>query len=241
MGLHTKLIFFNTHRHISEVYAQLAEACQAKVDNIKMDRISILSQDKNEFESWSRLNINGKKYLVVNPNSSDLMLERRWPAGHFISLINRFADFAPDGMLVVLMGSTPESEYVSGLYEQLSDKAKKITLNAAGQLSLGAVFSLIDSAVLMITSDTGPYHFASSFSTPTISLWGPTSPSHYSLKESHDFIIYKNIYCSPCLYHADNTPCMGDNICVKMIRPFEVLTLVLEFLGIDVPIETSDR
>lgn len=239
MGLHTKLVFFNTHRHISEIYAQLAEACHAKLEDMTMDRILIQKQDEDEFHDWASTNLKDKKYLVVNPNSSDLMLERRWAVEHFIHFINQFANYGDEETSIVLMGAPAECEFVSNLYDRLSEKAKKITLNAAGKLSLGAVFALIDSALLLVTADSGPYHFASSLGKPTISLWGPTSPSHYSLRESRDMIFYKNVYCSPCLYHADDAPCKGNNICMKMIQPSEVLARTLEFLGIDTTIEMS--
>jgi ADP-heptose:LPS heptosyltransferase len=237
MGLHTKLVFFNTHHPISKVYAQLARSCGAEPTDLTIEKISIFAQDRIEFENWAKQHLGGRKYLAVNPNASDLLLERRWPAEYFADFINQFGNLVTNSISIVLLGAPAEREYVSGVYSQLSEKAKRITFNVAGELSLGAVFALIDSALLLITVDSGPYHFATSLNTPTLSLWGPVRPSHYSSEESAKMIIYKNIYCSPCLHHADKPPCKGNNVCMKLIQPFEVLALTLEFLGIDAPNE----
>ena len=41
-------------------------------------------------------------YLVVNPNASDLMIERRWPPERFAVMIDRLVE--QHGLPVVLIG-----------------------------------------------------------------------------------------------------------------------------------------
>ena len=89
--------------------------------------------------------------------------------------------------------------------------------NLAGQLSLGGLFALLEGAACMITNDTGPMHMAWALDTPTVCLFGPVDPRHYAWQGSGVEVIYKRIYCSPCVYEVDEPPCHGNNVCMKLI------------------------
>ena len=72
-----------------------------------------------------------------------------------------------------------------------------------------------------MTNDTGPMHIAFSCGTPTVALFGPASPIQYpGIKNTS--IIYKDVYCSPCVHDFVIPPCNGDNICMKLITVSEV-------------------
>jgi hypothetical protein len=45
-------------------------------------------------------------------------------------------------------------------------------------------------------------------------------------------VFYRSVSCSPCLtaYNHRNSPCDGDNLCLKSILPEEVLEKALEIL-----------
>ena len=59
---------------------------------------------------------------------------------------------------------------------------------------------LIDGAACVITNDTGPMHVAFSLNRPTVCLFGPGSPEHYGVDNPNVQILYKGIFCSPCIY-----------------------------------------
>ena len=62
---------------------------------------------------------------------------------------------------------------------------------------------------------------------PTISFFGPETPSLYGPVSGEYYVFYKNIYCSPCLniYNTKNSDCKN-NECLKLIKPGEVLELI---------------
>jgi len=180
LGLHTHLVYFNEHQHISRIYLQLARACGAiDIDNdYKMEKVNIEDDKKAELKEWLEANNIKEDSLgiAINPNASDLLLERRWPMDYFVSLINALAkDWRGP---IFLLGGLNERRYNDCLYLKLSQEAKKIVFNTAGWLSLQAVMIIISRAKLMITNDSGLYHIASSFDAPVISLWGPGHPEH---------------------------------------------------------------
>ena len=49
------------------------------------------------------------------------------------------------------------------------------------------------------------------------------------LFENH-IIMYKNVYCSPCIYIHIDAPCNGNNICMKNISVDEVFDESLKLI-----------
>jgi len=235
MGLHTHLVYFNESKPISKAYLQLVKACGIKDVDYKIKKIKLQETDRQELKKWMASNniSEGKGYVVVNPNASDLLLERRWPADYFVAVIN--AILKKWRGLVFLVGSPDEYNYVDTLYNKLSEPAKRSTFNIAGKLSLGAVMALIEGASLMLTNDSGLYHIAASFNIPVISLWGPVDPHQYADFNNPKQVVFYNeqMYCSPCLHKTDFPPCRGNNICMKSISPKEVYNKICQMLGVN--------
>ncbi|KPK97820.1 MAG: hypothetical protein AMJ95_07070 [Omnitrophica WOR_2 bacterium SM23_72] len=234
VGLNTHLVYFNDAQPISKIYLQLARACGIKQFEQKIARIQLSPQARSDLRDWlhgRRLKENSD-YIVINPNASDLLLERRWPSSYFVSLINALSE--PWNRPIFLVGSLAERSYVDTLMKQLSPQAQAATFNTCGEFSLETTMALIERARLMVTNDSGLYHIATSFGIPVISLWGPVNPSHYADMERKDnFIFYsKDVYCSPCVHRTDFPPCKGNNICMKSISPKDVYLKACKVLKI---------
>lgn len=238
LGLHTHLVYFNDHQHITKIYLQFARACgikNAEMMNYSIEKLFISEKDKDELKNWlENKNIREETpYIVINPNASDLLLERRWPLIYFSALIEALVIGWHNP--IFLVGSHEEYVYNNNLYNRLAQEARKYVFNSAGKISLMATVALIRSCQLIFTNDSGFYHIAGIFNIPTISLWGPGSPSHYSdINRMQDFVFYsKDIYCSPCIYRTEYPPCRGNNICMKSIPPKEVYKKACEILKIE--------
>ena len=67
---------------------------------------------------------------------------------------------------------------------------------------------------------------------PTIAFFGPESPALYRSLDPEAVNYFLGMSCSPCLtaYNHRNSPCDGDNACLKDIRPEEVIEKGLEIL-----------
>lgn len=232
-GLNTHLVYFNDSRSITEVYLYLSAAAGCSVLNTNLVAPSVFKSDYHEAKNilMSFPNLKGKGYFIVNVNASELLLERRWPLTYFSHLIEAMIDTS--AIPVILVGSPSERDYTSNVFNALSENARIMTANAAGQVSLGGTLALIQKARLMVTNDTGLYHVAASLAVPTISLWGPGSPVHYGARRcSKDVVFYSDaIYCSPCLYKIDEPACRGNNLCMKAISPAEVYRSLCCTLG----------
>lgn len=229
-GMHTHMIFFNTKRHISEIYKQMS-FCIGAGPNVNLSGlINILDEDRGKcLHKIKELEIKTSHLVLVNINASDLLIERRWPARKWKEYLEQTVKEFP-GCRFLLIGSPNEYEYVSVLYNKLSAETQEQVFNVAGKFSFGAFLALIERSCLMVTNDSGPLHFAAALNIPTVSIWGPGDPEHYAPIYGLHKTIYESVYCSPCLYHADFPPCKGNNICVKSIEVSTVLNETVEIL-----------
>lgn len=162
-------------------------------------------------------------YIVINPNASDLRIERRWPEENVISLISIIRKRFPE-ISIILIGAKNEKPWVDSIYNSLSPDVNEKVYNTAGSFTLPELFALLNEARLIITNDTGPMHISFALRKPTICLFGPASPTQYG-QNPNAFGIYKNLYCSPCVHDFLTPPCKGDNQCMKLITVKEVAEL----------------
>jgi heptosyltransferase II len=230
-GIYTHLVYFNTRMPIRQLYLQLGRVAGVpageseitgpiRIDDSDRKRIPLLLSQSPEWQLQ-------KPYVVVNPNASDLLLERRWPVAHAVSAIS---DLIALGHQVVLIGAPSEHAFVESLYQQLPSSAQKRVVNTAGVLTLGELIALLDGAACVLTNDTGPMHFAIALCRPTVCLFGPVNPEHYGQRIDHVQIIYSQVFCSPCLHEVDAPPCNGNNICMQRIQPQIVVEAVDRFV-----------
>lgn len=217
MGIYTHMMFFNANIPISEAYLQIARLFKSNKKEVEKAHYPLYPLHKNigDFEPIS----NGK-YVVINPNASDLRLERRWGASNFNQLISRLLAAYTD-IDIIVIGGKDERAYCEKTIAGIDNPRLK---NVAGQTSIDELISIIHKAALLVTNDTGPMHIAFSCGTPTVALFGPASPKQYpGIKTTS--IIYKDVYCSPCVHDFVIPPCNGDNVCMKLITVDEVFEL----------------
>ena len=105
--------------------------------------------------------------VVVHPGAASAA--RRWPAERWARVV---AGLAEAGLDVVVTGSSPEAE----LCAQVA-AAGPGTRDVCGRLSVAELAGLIRSARLLLCGDTGVAHLATAYATPSVLLFGPTSPA----------------------------------------------------------------
>ncbi len=232
MGVHTHMMFFNPRASIAQSYLQMARLIGCKDIVKELFKFQIREVDvRSKTEKLEALNPGSvrKKYIIINPNASDLRLERRWPAAEFITVIEKLNALFPEYNLI-LVGAKNERQYVDVLYSGLKPEIAKCVLNTAGKFTLYELFALINDCSLIITNDTGPMHISFSLEKPTVALFGPASPSQYG-QNKNVFGIYRNLYCSPCVHDFLTPPCYGDNQCMKQITVADVVSLASKILS----------
>lgn len=210
MGVYTHMMYYNTRVPIMQTYLQMARLLKA---NTIVEKLYPLKTDLSPLLEGS--------YIVINPNASDLRIERRWPLENFKLLIEGLRSTYPEKK-IALVGAPNEAEYVAKLHTNFKDEN---IVNTAGKTSFEELIALIQNANFVITNDTGPMHLAAACGIKTIALFGPCSPDQYG-DIDNVIPVYQNLYCSPCVHEFDVPPCFGDNQCMKQIEVSKVLKVI---------------
>jgi len=220
---YTHLMYFNRNCEISQTYLQWARLlnCETispelptlKSTELKSDILSTFELTKNE-------------YLVVNPNASDLRIERRWDIQRFINICEQLIKMYPN-QKIVLIGSKSEKQYVEQIKKHFLDVQNIISI--AGKTNISELIYILKNSKLLLTNDTGPMHLAFAVKVKTVALFGPCSPIQYGIN-NNCYPLYSNMYCSPCIHEFALPPCKGNNICMTTIFVDKVFSTIEEAL-----------
>lgn len=237
----THKVFYNPHHHISKNFIAMVNCLLEKSDGLPFSKTIVKDEDvklekavideetvKKVKEKISSLykDYENKRIVLINPNASDLLPQRRWSKDKYVTLIKMILEKYED-VLVLITGAIGEKKEAESLLKQIDmDRC----INFAGKLHLTELTSLYSISTLMVTNDSGPAHFASVTNMPTIVIFGPETPALYgSLGPSTP--IYAGLLCSPCVnaYNHRKTPCKN-NVCLKVIDTEEVFKEVVKRL-----------
>ncbi|HZX31132.1 MAG TPA: glycosyltransferase family 9 protein [Rhodocyclaceae bacterium] len=162
------------------------------------------------------------RILLVNPNVGDLLPLRRWPSRNFKALIQAVLARRSD-TFVFLLGSDKDAPAVAALEAEVGDRRCR---SLAGTFALAELPALFESSAVLLSSDSGPAHFAAVTSLPVVVLFGPESTARYR-PLGKATAIAAGLPCSPCLSPGDGrrTACR-DNRCMQAISVATVLAEV---------------
>ena len=160
--------------------------------------------------------------VILNPNASDLLPLRKWPAERFQALAERVLAAYPNA-LVVLTGAPSERAGAEALCRGLGSPR---VVSVAGETSLPELLTLYSLADVLVTNDSGPGHFASLTPVHAVVLFGPETPRLFGPLASST-VIWKELACSPCVsvYNHRLSPCTN-NVCMQAITVDEVFEAV---------------
>ena len=244
----TRKVHYNPHIHITKNFLSLIHAAFATQIEVPFSKIhiadsevrleqavidpAVLSKVRERIEKLSAtfgiaFKQGQQRLILVNPNASDLLPQRRWAQQRFSELIQGLNQRYPND-LILITGSPAEFEYV----EKVRAVANvKNALNFAGQVSFAELPPLYTLSDAMVTNDSGPGHFSAVTSLRTVVLFGPETPALYgSIGKS--IPITANLACSPCVSAANHrkTPC-HDNVCMQAITVAQVLDKMMHQLN----------
>ena len=239
----TRKVHYNPHIHITKNFLSLIHAAFTKEIEVPFSKIQIpdsevkLEQaiihpdvmkkvlariEKKAAEAGIPYTYGKNRLILINPNASDLLPQRRWAQQRFSELIQAVNQRYPND-LILITGSPTEFVYV--------DKVRSVAnvknaLNFAGQVTFTELPPLYTLSDVMVTNDSGPGHFSAVTPLRTVVLFGPETPALYG-SIGNSIAITANLACSPCVSAANHrkTPCQ-DNVCMQAISVAQVLDKV---------------
>ncbi len=233
----THPVYYNGMKHITRVFLAQAEVLGASVEDSPAAAALPELQPDGEAsrELAEKIRAAGLDpelpYVMINPNASELCLERRWMADRFADVVDVLLK-ENEGLQAIFVGARNERSYTGEVLALCRDTSR--AANLAGELSIRSLLEALGGAKLFLTVDSGPLHLAALTDTPTVALFGPETPSLYGSLGSRVRTLYAGVYCSPCLnvYNTKTAPCNGNNICMQGICASDVLSASRELLRV---------
>ena len=232
-------VLYNPYHHIARQFLTLVEAVEGRGSprvkrSVGNDELAIppLRLRAGELDEMRRrieadYPVIRERRLVLVYAGGGLLPVRAWPLASFQKLVS---GLVARGFVAGIIGLGEDRPLAAAIRES---SGCEWTLDLTGYTrSVRELMLLFHLADLLVTNDGGPGHFAAMTPIRTVALYGPESPSLYGPLDSKSFSFFSNLACSPCLtaYNHRNSPCDGDNQCLKLIGPEEVLEKALSML-----------
>ncbi len=240
-------VSYNPHIHIAKNFIALINTLLSKEDEVPYSKQKVEDTElvlpeftcsqNDTAQMHERINEYAQGYaeekyhlVLINPNASELLPQRRWMRERYEALIEKILSLRPD-LLVLITGAPGEKEEADQMCIHIGNSR---CVNFAGALKLGELPILYSMATLMVTNDSGPGHFSSITPLPTFVLFGPETPHLYG-SLGNSTAIFAGLACSPCVSAANHrkTACL-DNKCLQAITVEQVYSTILPTLE-DIP------
>lgn len=233
--LYTHRVAYDPARHIAHNYLALADALAGRqpVRGAGLPQLARRCLRDAETEAVQALlstvvaGYAGGPLLLVNPNASEFLPQRRWPVPHFLSLISLLLERHAD-LTVLLVGGASDVATTAAIAAAIADPR---CADSAGRLALPELPALFAAATVMVSNDSGPAHFAAVSDLPVVVLFGPETPALYR-PLGRATVLSASLACSPCVNVGNQrqTGCQ-DNICMSRIAVETVLQAVETILA----------
>jgi heptosyltransferase-2 len=198
---------------VLDSYNRLTEMADAAPDRI----MRLFTTPPDEFAAdlvWRSLKLSKFRTVVaLNPGAA-FGSSKYWSIDSWATVAWQFA--ARGHGVLVLCGPTER------------DMARQIVVQAGCEgvfsladcpISIGLTKACIQRCDLLITTDSGPRHFAAAFDKPVVTLFGPTHIDWTETFHAKAIHLQKQVPCGPCQKRV----CPLDHRCMTLLAPEEVI------------------
>ena len=240
--LMTHRLLYNAHLHTSEMFEAMVEALNrdpamlptfnfTPSANQLVPRFRPSPSEVSEIEALlhrENPGIGSAPIILLNPNASDLLPLRRWPALRYGELARRLLDRYPE-LFIGFTGAPGEAGPNNQLAKEVCSSR---VIPLAGKTTLRELLVLYMRSEILVTNDSGPAHFASLTPIHVVTLFGPDTPALFAARSSNATTLWAGIACSPCVnaYNNRQSVCRN-NLCMQAISVddvFEKVTRIYE-------------
>ncbi|MGE3808335.1 MAG: lipopolysaccharide heptosyltransferase II [Gemmataceae bacterium] len=198
---------------VIDAYDLLAETAGCPRPGHRMELFTTPQDEEVADRVWQREGLLGEQVVCLNPGAA-FGASKYWPSEYFVALARNFVDRL--GVKVLVLCGPKERE----LAQTIADDSHRpgVRTLANYRLSLGLTKACVRRASLLVSTDSGPRHFAAAFEVPVVSLFGPTHIAWTETYFDQAVHLQKKVACGPCQLRS----CPLDHRCMKLLIPEEV-------------------
>ena len=221
------MLFRSAPSPVIEAYNRLAVQLGCPQPSYQMELVTTFRNERAADAVWRQTGLLGCAEVVcLNPGAA-FGSSKHWPTDYFVELAQLLVDRRGYGVLI-LCG--PAEKEMAG---DIVRRTRRPTVHSLGDhpLSLGLTKACVRRADLLITTDSGPRHFAAAFSRPVVTLFGPTHISWTETYYADAVHLQRKVDCGPCQLRT----CPLDHRCMKLLTPQEVFAAAQNLLARRIP------
>jgi len=192
-------------------YNRLAIALGTPDPGYRMELFATPADESAAEGVWQGFNLSRYPRVIgINPGAA-FGAAKHWPADSFATLARMLTQRLGCG--VVVFCGPSERDMARRIAED--SRSPHVLALSDMPLSLGLTKALVRRLDLLITTDSGPRHFAAAFNRPVVTLFGPTHiewTETYFAKAVH---LQKKVPCGPCQKRI----CPLDHRCMRELTP----------------------
>ena len=173
----------------------------------------------------------GASILVLAPGS--VWATKRWP--EYAALAGALArDARTARARLVIIGGSADGDAARAIAEYAQAAGLPLPVDATGRLPLLASAALLARAGALITNDSLPLHLASAMGTPTVAIFGPTTPAlgFGPLAPHAETLGVDDLSCRPCHAHGPDTCPLGHWRCMRDLPVARVVDAVADVMRV---------
>jgi heptosyltransferase-2 len=206
-------------------YLALVRHLGIPVGSIRTELATTPADEAAADRAWAALGLTDGRPVVCLNTGGAYGPAKSWPEAHFSTLARRLATEIGVRVLVVC---GPAERAAARAIVAGADHPDVVSL-ADLDLSIGLTKACVRRSALMVTTDSGPRHFAGAFGVPVVSLFGPTHIAWTRTHHPHALHLYHPVPCGPC----QKPVCpLGHHRCMTELSPDAVFRAAARFLAI---------
>ncbi len=178
------------------------------------------ADDEAAARVWQRLGLAEHGTILLNTGGA-YGEAKRWPARHF-ALLARMLVNQLGASVLVLCG--PAERDAAQAITRMANHPRVVSL-ADEPTSIGLSKACVKRGRLMVTTDSGPRHFAAAFGTPVVTLFGSTDPRWSENYHPQAIHLSHPVDCGPC---ARRVCPLGHHRCMTDLTPQQVFRAVVQ-------------
>ncbi len=209
-------------------YNRLAVALGTRDPGYRMELFTTPADEAAADRVWERFALHRySRVVVLNPGAA-FGAAKHWGCDHFAELARALTARFGCGVLVACGPSERD------MARQIAEESRSLHIFSLNDspLSLGLTKAVVKRSDLLVTTDSGPRHFAAAFNRPVVALFGPTHIEWTDTYFAKEISLQKKLACGPCQQRV--CP-LGHYRCMRELTPAEVFAAAERLLRAEVP------
>jgi heptosyltransferase-2 len=182
--------------------------------------LATLAEDEQAADlAWQRLGLSPHEPVVALNTGGAFGVAKSWPTEHFAQLAARIA--VEHGLHVVTLCGPSERQLAAEIASRANHP--RVLSLAEQTLSIGLTKACVRRSRLLVTTDSGPRHFAAAFDVPVVTLFGPTHQAWSETYYPRATALQIPVDCGPCQQRV--CP-LGHHRCMRDLKVDQVYRAV---------------